>query len=359
MAVPSSVDGGCQGRPFPDYPLDLLRARAAGITPTTVLTHSWSGIESNDELVDVPAHVAHMIPGPILTLLGPAPIRVRRNLHCVELCAGKGRINRFFEAMGCAGIALDKLYGDNMNLTTQAGLALAVGAVLRLMPGGLLCGGPQCSSWVWISRSSTKRSKDNPAGDVRRDSVREGNKLAVACALLANLCVTQSCHWLYENPVTSLFFDATPMKSAVAYALAVPFPVHNVTVSLGMYSAPTRKYVRLVGTPPWLPNMKRTLEGSKTGGTSESPVRTVKVVGKKVTGIKAALKMTEVYPVAFAKEIVYQYLGLSQQRAPAKKLSNTQGRKAAIQRTEEPTKKVRRGTDQEGPTRNARKKARK
>ena len=47
--------------------------------------------------------------------------------------------------------------------------------VRRMKSGGLLMCAPVCSSWVWMSRSVTLRSKILPLGDIRCATVAAGN----------------------------------------------------------------------------------------------------------------------------------------------------------------------------------------
>lgn len=49
--------------------------------------------------------------------------------------------------------------------------------VLRLRPGGLLVGGPPCGSYIWINRSTSKRSKTRPFGDGSRAYVKAANAI--------------------------------------------------------------------------------------------------------------------------------------------------------------------------------------
>ena len=47
-----------------------------------------------------------------------------------------------------------------------------------LQAGAHVVGGPPCSSWVWLSRGSTKRCRLRPQGCKRHPGVRKSNKLA-------------------------------------------------------------------------------------------------------------------------------------------------------------------------------------
>ena len=47
--------------------------------------------------------------------------------------------------------------------------------VLQLKPGALLIGGPPCGSFVWINRSTSKRSKTRLLGTSALSYVRDAN----------------------------------------------------------------------------------------------------------------------------------------------------------------------------------------
>ena len=50
------------------------------------------------------------------------------------------------------GVPVDVRRGAGMDLNSPAGMALAVLLLLSIVQGGLIGGGPPCSSFVWISR---------------------------------------------------------------------------------------------------------------------------------------------------------------------------------------------------------------
>jgi len=58
----------------------------------------------------------------------------------------------------------------------RTGWMNALKMTLQLKPGGLLVGGPPCSSWVWINRATSKRSKVRILGDSSREYVRLSNQ---------------------------------------------------------------------------------------------------------------------------------------------------------------------------------------
>ena len=155
----------------------------------------------------VPPDITSKIPMPCRVLLGcdAKPLVVVRNFDFVDICAGKARITKWALTAGLTGAALDREYGEHTDLNTDIGLALAIVCVLRMVQGGLVFLACKCSSWVWMSRSSTQRSQDNPLGNQSAPSVIEGNMLNLHCSLLC--CIAHRClsKWVVEQPESSLF----------------------------------------------------------------------------------------------------------------------------------------------------------
>ncbi|CAK8998358.1 unnamed protein product [Durusdinium trenchii] len=101
--------------------------------------------------------------------------------------------------------ALDLEYGGRcMDFMTPEGFVNAVFQVLRLSPGSSLTLAPVCSTWVWVSRGSTKRSRALPLGNTGAPSVRLGNLMVGRCALLLLLAAARGVWWVLEQPKGSL-----------------------------------------------------------------------------------------------------------------------------------------------------------
>jgi hypothetical protein len=90
------------------------------------------------------------------------------------------------------------------NLLSTEGLLHAIKGVLRLRQRGLLWGGVPCSSFVWINRGTSRRSRANPLGDVSVASVSTSNTIVSRFALLVLLGVSRGATWLVEQPSSSL-----------------------------------------------------------------------------------------------------------------------------------------------------------
>lgn len=69
----------------------------------------------------------------------------------------------------------DQVIANVVAASVRVGFIRAVAYTLQLAPNALLHAGPPCSSWVWISRGSTKRSKKNPMGNKSYQSTQDAN----------------------------------------------------------------------------------------------------------------------------------------------------------------------------------------
>ena len=70
----------------------------------------------------VPDHIVEAIPARIRALLGciDKPLIVIRNLNPVDICAGKARITKWALSAGQYCVAIDKEYGDHMDINMRA-----------------------------------------------------------------------------------------------------------------------------------------------------------------------------------------------------------------------------------------------
>ena len=57
----------------------------------------------------------------------------------------------------------------------RRGFCKFVQVILRLVPLGVVVAGPPCSSFVWVNKSTSKRSRGRPLGDSSKQYVRESN----------------------------------------------------------------------------------------------------------------------------------------------------------------------------------------
>ena len=115
------------------------------------------------------------------------------------------------------GLKYDLVFHESNahNFLTDDGFAVAIHYALRLKPYGFMVAGPQCTTWVWIARNQSKRSREDPMGDTSRQDVRDANELASRLAILVLLLTKRGCHWVIEQPGSSFLFLHPDMESAL------------------------------------------------------------------------------------------------------------------------------------------------
>lgn len=148
--------------------------------------------------------------------------------------------------------------------------------VMRLRQGGLLWGGVPCSSFVWISRGTSKRSQatalpnpcasachehilsahvslqhavqDNVLGDGSKEFVRVGNLCVVRFCLLVLLAYSRNCIWAVEQPSSSIMPDHPRMQQLFRLAKQQKLPaISMVRLWMGLYGHFSAKATKLWG----------------------------------------------------------------------------------------------------------------
>ena len=147
-----------------------------------------------------------------------------RDLDVLEIFVGVAAIVRAASARGFSAIAFDRdrLPGTtnapgaaSEDLTLQEGFMSAVRLTCRLRRGGLLWLAPVCSSFVFMNRSRTRRTRANPAGNREYAPVRTGNTLAEVAAFLWALATLRGATAVLENPTSSVIFYYGPVSSVL------------------------------------------------------------------------------------------------------------------------------------------------
>ena len=76
------------------------------------------------------------------------------DLHVVEAFAGVGRVGQAFRGAGLRAAFLDAGMDEGLrgvhDLLSSRGFIAALQLVRRLVPGGILVGGPPCASWTAV-----------------------------------------------------------------------------------------------------------------------------------------------------------------------------------------------------------------
>ena len=213
-------------------------------------------------------------------------------LKCADIFSGTGNMAAAFGAFGMLSSTFEKQNDpEGQDVTTDKGMGILLYMIARVEPGGIVWLGPPCSSWVWLSRSTTKRSASKVEGDTTVPSVAEANAIANIVADIMRVCHALGVFYVVEQPRTSLLFDYSPMRSALDETTAL-----HVALNLGQAGATSQKPLTLWGTAPWLRSLAGTIRRRPMLSTTR-PLTDRR--GGTVNGRKAALSASASYPRTF------------------------------------------------------------
>lgn len=172
-----------------------------------------------------------------------------QDVRVVEVFAGTGAINRACAERGLRSTAIDLSYSTSMNILQSGGFLsgsqsckvyarltvvackqcvnvprTCVRQILKMSPPALLWLAPVCSSWIFLSRASTKRSPACPEGDASLTVVRHGNIMLSRVVLLVRLAQGLGHRWCVEQPTSSLM-NRMPRLQEVFAQYEVPVAV--------------------------------------------------------------------------------------------------------------------------------------
>eukprot|EP00959_Pyramimonas_sp_CCMP1952_P388330 8137293-Pyramimonas_sp.AAC.1 len=100
---------------------------------------------------------------------------IPRTTAFVEIFSGVARCARAVRDRGHRVFTYDMLDHEWQNVVTLTGCLYIVWILSSICPGGAAWFGPQCSTWITMSRGHTKRTDRDPYGTETRQDVREAN----------------------------------------------------------------------------------------------------------------------------------------------------------------------------------------
>lgn len=89
---------------------------------------------------------------------------LRAEIDFVEFYAGAGVVTSKMQEAGLRAVPYDVLQGPQCDITRAEGFAHALTLCMQLRLGGGALLAPPCSSWVWVNRGTSGRSKLLPLG---------------------------------------------------------------------------------------------------------------------------------------------------------------------------------------------------
>ncbi|CAE7328496.1 unnamed protein product [Symbiodinium sp. CCMP2592] len=183
----------------------------------------------------------------ILTSLNASlPLDVANFFHFVEFFSGCGILTAAVEAAGLRVRSYDVLSSKSMDLNSAFGWTLALNMVRHVVATGLIWFGIPCSTWIFMSRGSCRRTWFVPQG-MGSARCRNGNRLCRRMCYLLRYAVAKKLYFVIENPTSTLLWQYGPLRK-----LLRKIGVMKVSLHLGSYGAFSPKAVTLVGNWPCL-----------------------------------------------------------------------------------------------------------
>ena len=181
----------------------------------------------------------------------------------------------------------------------------ALELLYRTKCGGFVHFAPPCSSFVWVSRNSTKRSRANPVGDESIVGVRMANLIVARVIVLCLLAMKRGIHFMLEQPASSLM-----RKMPVFQKVARHFNIFEFFTWMGMFGSPTPKPTKLWSGSEWLCEVTRKLERSMfkhIEPNTKTYTRYTDSNGKIRTKGTKSMKASQQYPDGYGKELARLY----------------------------------------------------
>ena len=158
--------------------------------------------------------------------------------------------------------------------------------------------GVPCSTFVFMSRSHTKRSRRLPKGKSKRQDVRRANLIVDRVAFLIKILSLRKVYWIMEQPLNSLLWVMPAIARAKKKCQVRGLGWQRRFLWMGHYGHVLWKPTELVGVFPGMAKAWPTKRPPKRD-TSSAYHAYVDSKGRRRSTGRAGLKATEHYPPAF------------------------------------------------------------
>ena len=262
------------------------------------ITDSWTSI-----LKITYPHLAQLHLSNILLALVERAYQNREAFQCglldfLEFYGGVGNLSRELLLRQLHGAIFDTMYHSVEHDCLGQGFRLWLDALCSTSEGALVWLGTQCSSFVMLCASVSKRCMENQwMGDTGREFVQVGNCHLIITALVYFLATLLQCATCLEQPLNSCLPECPLMASVLSFCKAI-----KVNTYLGSFGAETPKPLQVWTTCPELRTLCRP-KPSNLPGTLVS-----KGPDGQFTGLKGPLQESGIYPRAFGAEVADLFL---------------------------------------------------
>ena len=238
-------------------------------------------------------------------------IPTHESVDAVEFYAGRRTIQRAFVVHGdMQALAFDKSYDDEaQDFCKDIGFLHSIMLALRIRARGLSFWATVCSTWVFMSRSSTGRDVTCPLGSSRFTCVQEANLMVARFALLVRVLAAKFCAFGLEQPATSLM---ARHPRVVQLSRVRPVLLNGKWTKVQTYMAafgkPIHKPTLRYGSGEWVRGLVRPLPPNFIKTVQVSKKEKGKNGKTGVTEIAKTLKESQGYTDCFGREVCKHYL---------------------------------------------------
>ena len=231
---------------------------------------------------------------------------VDRNLDCVEYFSGVANIARVFRHNGRGAQTFDYITERlHENLCTPSGWMTAFAYAMQLKPRGLASWATVCSSWIFLCKSCTGRSRAEPwgapPGPGITASTHDGNAMAARMICVLMLLQARQCTWLLEQPESSVM-EYIPEFSYLKMCIT------KVKTVMGAFNHDSRKGTTLLSCHGW----HKVLEKELPPNFSPKKAMTTRFIDgngiPRCTGIASDLKESQAYTPEYAQAVYDAWL---------------------------------------------------
>jgi len=192
-------------------------------------------------------HIARMMPFLLaLSLVGPV---VPPAVHeFMEHFAGDAAVSQGMRLVGFSGVTFDLRISRLHDLLTPVGLLATLTACMKLRRRALAWFAPPCSTWVWMSRSSTGRAV-TVTGDPANENVQAQNILVRRLVHILTLLIKRGVYFIIEQPKSSVMFNHPAVKR---FKERYEDRIEEADLQMGHWTLENRKDTTLWGWAPHL-----------------------------------------------------------------------------------------------------------